>query len=184
MRPGLTFIVEGARRVPGDCFSSPWRSTVGVAGLPGFPTLGGTWRLSRCFWGPAESELSSFDGETADAGVGGNRKTCSGAGGSEWARSTMGVKLPKLLSIGGPSRVLGLAGNVTNGPSRIDRLLGGRPRSFPVEELLLLDHAQETAGPWRRRARGRALEGVIADCGSSKKGYADCGVTADSGCGV
>ena len=68
----------------------------------------------------------------------------------------------------GPSLVLGLAGNVTNGPSRTERLLGGLPRSLPVEEELLLGHAEETAGPWRRRDRFE-LEGVIADWGSSKK---------------
>ena len=68
----------------------------------------------------------------------------------------------------GPSFVFGLAGNVTKGPSRTDRLLGGRPRSFPVEEALLLGQADDTAGPWRRRERTFELEGVIADCGSSK----------------
>jgi hypothetical protein len=68
----------------------------------------------------------------------------------------------------GPSFVFGLAGKVTKGPSRTERLLGGRPRSFPVEEALLLGQAEDTAGPWRRRERGFALDGVMADCGSSK----------------
>lgn len=90
---------------------------------------------------------------------------CSMAGGSEWARSTMGVKLPELrdMSMAELSRLCGFAGNVTKGPSRVDRLLGGRPRSLPLEELLLLDHAEETAGPWRRLERGFALDGVTAD---------------------
>lgn len=101
----------------------------------------------------------------AEAGVGGNRKVCSIAGGSECARSTIGVKLPapRLMSIADPSLFAGFAGKVTKGPSRIERLLGGRPRSLPVEELLLLDHAEDTAGPCRRLARGLALDGVIAD---------------------
>jgi hypothetical protein len=77
----------------------------------------------------------------------------------------IGVKLPelRLMSIADPSLFAGLAGKVTKGPSRIERLLGGRPRSFPLEELLLLDHAEETAGPCRRLARGLALDGVTAD---------------------
>lgn len=105
-----------------------------------------------------------FVGDTADAGVGGNRKWCSEAGGSEGALSTIGVRFPGFLltSIVGPSLVFGLAGNVTNGPSRTERLLGGLPRSLPVEEELLLGHAEETAGPWRRRDRFE-LDGVMAD---------------------
>lgn len=75
----------------------------------------------------------------------------------------MGVRLPGFLSIGGPSLVFGFAGNVTYGPSRIERLLGGRPLSFPVDVLLLVDHADETAGPCRRRERDLALDGVTAD---------------------
>lgn len=90
-----------------------------------------------------------FVGDTAEAGVGGNRKCCSVVGGSECALSTIGVRLPGflLISIVGPSLVLGFAGKVTNGPSRTERLLGGRPRSFPVEEALLLGQAEDTAGP-------------------------------------
>jgi hypothetical protein len=105
------------------------------------------------------------DGDIAEAGVGGKRKVCSIAGGSEWARSTIGVKFPvlRLMSIAEPSLFVGLAGKVTKGPSRTDRLLGGRPRSFPLEEAVLLDHAEETAGPCRRLARGLALDGVTAD---------------------
>jgi hypothetical protein len=104
-------------------------------------------------------------GDTADAGVGGKRKCCSDMGGSDCARSTIGVRFPgfRFMSIIGPSLVLGLAGKVTNGPSRTDRLLGGRPRSFPVEELLLLGQADDTAGPCRRRDLGFALDGVTAD---------------------
>jgi hypothetical protein len=173
---------DGARPVPGESFSSPLTRTVGVTSrTTGLPTFGGTWRLNRCFCGTPIKCPSIFDGDMADAGVGGNRKEFSGAGGSECARSTMGVKLPRFRSMGGPSLVFGLAGNVTKGPSRIERLLGGRPRSLPVDELLLVDHADETAGPCRRRDRDFTLEGVTADCGSSKNGYADCGVTAERG---
>jgi hypothetical protein len=88
------------------------------------------------------------------------------------------------MSTADPSLLVGFAGKVTNGPSRVDLLLGGRPRSFPFDELLLLDQADDTAGPCRRRARGFALDGVMADMGSSKKGCADCGVTAERGWGV
>lgn len=55
----------------------------------------------------------------------------------------------------------GLAGNVENGPSITERLLGGLPRSFPAEALPLLGHADDTAGPWRRLDRD--LFGVVAD---------------------
>ena len=101
--------------------------------------------------------------------MGGNRKWFSCNGGSDCARSTIGVRFAEFLfmSIMGPSLVFGFAGNVTKGPSRTERLLGGRPRSFPVEEALLLGQAEETAGPCRRRERGFELEGVMADCGSS-----------------
>ena len=85
----------------------------------------------------------------------------------------------------GISLELGFAGNVEKGPSVTERLLGGLPLSFPADVLPLLGHAEETAGPWRRRARlfGVMAErgsfasfhkcplGVIADCG-----YADNGV--------
>ena len=111
-----------------------------------------------------------MDWETADAGVGGKRTEFSGAGGSECARSTIGVRLPGFRSMGGPSLVFGFAGKVTKGPSLIERLLGGRPRSLPVEGPLLVDHAADTAGPCRRRERDLVLDGVTADCGSSKKG--------------
>ena len=53
----------------------------------------------------------------------------------------------------GTSLVCGLAGKVEKGPSRTERLLGGRPRSLPVVGLEPLDQAAETAGPWRRRER-------------------------------
>lgn len=117
-----------------------------------------------------------FVGEMADAGVGGKAKGCSdredsGMGGSDCARSTMGVRLPVaflVMSIVGPSFVLGFAGKVTNGPSRTERLLGGRPRSLPVDEPVLLGQAEDTAGPCLRRDRALDVDGVTADCGSSK----------------
>jgi hypothetical protein len=179
----LTATAEGGNPVLGAVSSSPLTRTVGVTRRTGFPTMFGTCKLRRCFCRRAPSMV---DGETADAGVGGNRNAFSIAGGSEWARSMIGVKLPELrcMSMAEPSLWVGLAGKVTNGPSRTERLLGGRPRSFPPDELLLLDHAEETAGPCRRLARGLALDGVTADWGSSKKGWADCGVTAESGWGV
>jgi hypothetical protein len=167
---------------------SPLTSTVGVTNRTGLPTFCGTCKLSLCgFCDPFWSDASIVVGDTAEAGVGGKRKWGSCPGGSDCARSTIGVRLPgfRFMSIVGPSLVLGFAGNVTNGPSRTDRLLGGRPRSLPVDVVLLLGQADETAGPCRRRERGLELEGVTADCGSSKKsGCADWGVTADSGCGV
>lgn len=58
----------------------------------------------------------------------------------------------------GASLVCGLAGKVEKGPSRTERLLGGRPRSLPVVGLFPLDHAADTAGPCRLRERlGDAL---------------------------
>ena len=53
-----------------------------------------------------------------------------------------------------------LTGKVENGPSVIDRCAGGRPRSLPPN-VLLFDHAEDTAGPWRLRLD----EGVTADTG-------------------
>ena len=53
----------------------------------------------------------------------------------------------------GVSLALGLAGNVENGPSCTERLLGGRPRSLPDAVLVVEGHALETAGPCLRRAR-------------------------------
>jgi hypothetical protein len=142
-------IGEGPIPVPGESFCSPFTSTVGVTNrTTGLPTFGGTCRLSRCFCGaPPMSWPSILEGDMADAGVGGKRKEFSGAGGSECARSTIGVRFPGVRSIGGPSLVFGLAGNVLYGPSRNERLLGGRPRSLPVDEVLLVDHADDTAGP-------------------------------------
>ena len=105
---------EGPRFVPGEEFSSPFTRTVGVTRrTTGFPTFGGTCRLRRCFWGmPPVNWPSILEGEMADAGVGGKRKEFSGAVGSDCARSTMGVRLPGVRSMGGPSFVLGLAGKV------------------------------------------------------------------------
>lgn len=82
----------------------------------------------------------------------------------------MGVRPPVFLfiSIVGPSLVFGFAGKVTNGPSRTERLLGGRPRSFPLEDVLLLGHAEDTAGPCRLLDLDLEADGVVADCGSSK----------------
>ena len=59
----------------------------------------------------------------------------------------------------------GFAGKVEKGPSWVDRLLGGRPRSFPVEGFPLLGHADDTAGPCRRRALLLLpdAEGMMAD---------------------
>jgi hypothetical protein len=150
--------------------SSPLTSTVGVTSRTGLPMFCGTCRLRRCGFcdGPG-SAASTVPGDTADAGVGGNRKTGSGPGEPVCARSTIGVRLPDCLCtfIGVPSRPLGFTGKVTKGPSLTERLLGGRPRNFPLDEALLLDQADETAGPCRRRARGfaleLALEGVMAD---------------------
>jgi hypothetical protein len=61
----------------------------------------------------------------------------------------------------GTSLVLGVAGKVENGPSVTFLLLGGLPRNFPEEELPLLGHADETAGPCRRLDLD--LFGVIAE---------------------
>ena len=63
--------------------------------------------------------------------------------------------------IDGTSLLPGLAGNVENGPSVTFLFVGGLPRSLPVDELPLLGHAEDTAGPCLRRAR--VLFGVIAD---------------------
>jgi hypothetical protein len=76
--------------------------------------------------------------------------------------STTGVEgmgLSRRLIVG-PVLVLGLAGKVENGPSETDRLLGGLPRNLPAEKLLLLGHADDTAGPWRLLV---LEEGVTAD---------------------
>lgn len=61
----------------------------------------------------------------------------------------------------GTSLLLGVAGKVENGPSVTFLLLGGLPRSFPEEELPLLGHADDTAGPCRRLDLD--LFGVIAE---------------------
>jgi hypothetical protein len=87
----------------------------------------------------------------------------------------------------GTSLLPGFTGKVEKGPSVTDRLLGGLPRSLPEAALPLLGHADETAGPCRRRDRG--LFGVIAERDPSfqklvlfeegviaDRGYADIGV--------
>jgi len=183
---------EGARFELGFKSCSPFTSSVGVTSLTGPPTCCGTCNCNfegRPCWVECECSCRLMV-ETAEAGVeGGKRKCCSDMGGSECARSIIGVRPGVLLFISmvGPSLVLGLAGNVTNGPSRTERLLGGLPRSFPLEELLLLGQADDTAGPCRRRDRDFEVDGVTADWGSSNGnsgGRADCGVTADIECGV
>lgn len=73
------------------------------------------------------------------------------------------------MSIVAPPFAEGFAGKVENGPSRTERLLGGLPRSFPVSGLPEEGHADDTAGPCRRRLGG--LEDV---------GVADIGVIASS----
>jgi hypothetical protein len=143
-------MAEGASPVLGVAFCSSVTSTVGVTSRTGLPTFCGTWRLSLWgLWAALWSCVSIVVGETAEAGVGGKRKCWSAADGSEGARSTIGVRFPGLrfTSIVGPSFVFGFAGNVTKGPSRTERLLGGLPRSLPVDELLLLGQADDTAGP-------------------------------------
>lgn len=65
----------------------------------------------------------------------------------------------------GGSLIAGLAGNVEKGPSATERLLGGRPRSFP-EEVAALLHALDTAGPCLFRDRDLRPAG-LADLGSS-----------------
>ena len=124
---------------------------------------------------------SPVDGGSADAGVGGKRNTGPGGGDLDCARSAMGVRAACRCISTGVLSLLGLAGKVTKGPSRVERLLGGRPRGLPPGVVLLADQAEDTAGPWRLRARGLALDGVTADWGSSKNGCADDGVIADNG---
>jgi hypothetical protein len=59
----------------------------------------------------------------------------------------VGVALTGEISIVVPPLTAGLAGNVENGPSRTERLLGGLPRSFPVSGFPEDGHAEDTAGP-------------------------------------
>ena len=78
----------------------------------------------------------------------------------------------------------GLAGKVEKGPSRTERLLGGRPRSFPVRGFPDEGQAEDTAGPWRRRRGGGLAEvGVVAVAGvaavaglAAEEAVADIGV--------
>jgi hypothetical protein len=83
VRPALALSAEGASAVSGVELSSPLTSTVGVTRRTGLPMICGTCRLRRCFWWAPCKEPSSVDGDMADAGVGGKRKVCSMAGGSE-----------------------------------------------------------------------------------------------------
>ncbi len=55
------------------------------------------------------------------------------------------VGVPTLIV--GVSFAFGLTGKVENGPSCIERLLGGLPRILPEVVLLVVGHALETAGP-------------------------------------
>ena len=61
------------------------------------------------------------------------------------------VGVPTLIV--GVSFAFGLTGNVENGPSCTDRLLGGLPLSLPDAVLVVDGHALETAGPCLRRVR-------------------------------
>lgn len=54
----------------------------------------------------------------------------------------------------------GFAGNVENGPSCTERLLGGLPLSLPDAVLVVDGHALDTAGPCLRRARDGDLLAV------------------------
>lgn len=91
---------------------------------------------------------SPVEGGSAEAGVGGKRKTCSGGGDLDCGRSAMGVRAVECRCWStGVLSLLGFTGKVTNGPSLVERLLGGRPRGFPPGVVLLADHAEETAGP-------------------------------------
>lgn len=70
----------------------------------------------------------------------------------------IGVELRRLMT--GAGWVMGLAGNVENGPSATLRLLGGLPRSLPEAEPLFSGQAEDTV---ELRYRLRDLEDVIAD---------------------
>jgi hypothetical protein len=63
-------------------------------------------------------------------------------------------------------------------------LLGGLPRLLPLDEPLLFDQADETAGPCLRRERLFSLvDGVMADRGSTdtteSDGWFPRGIIAD-----
>lgn len=166
LRSEWKLIAEDAAAVLGVGSSSPLTSTVGVIRRTGLPMFCGTCKLKRCLCVPPALIIgdSPVEGGSADAGVGGKRKTCSGGGDFECDCSAMGVSAVRCRcwSPWAPS-LLGLTGKVTKGPSLVERLLGGRPRGFPPGVVPLADQADETAGPWRRRARGLALDGVTAD---------------------
>ena len=75
----------------------------------------------------------------------------------------------------GVSFEVGFAGKVENGPSWIERLLGGLPLNFPEPPLALDGQALETAGTCLRFARlGDLVDEIgLADLGSSKPGLAE-----------
>lgn len=58
-------------------------------------------------------------------------------------------------------RTGGLTGKEENGPSLVDRLLGGRPLILPVNELLEEGHADDTAGPCRLLGLGFAADADV-----------------------
>jgi len=60
---------------------------------------------------------------------------------------------------------VGWAGNVENGPSLTDLLLGGRPLNFPVRGFPELGQAEDTAGPCLRRDRGFEAETGVVETG-------------------
>ena len=96
-----------------------------------------------------------------------------------------------MFTLAGLSLVFGFTGNVENGPSCTERLLGGRPRNFPEAVPVVEGHALETAGVWRRRFREGGDDLVVlvegwADLGSFMEGEAEKawrGVMADCGYG-
>lgn len=71
----------------------------------------------------------------------------------------------------GESLLVGLTGNVENGPSVTDLSLGGRPRSFP-DEVFEFVHALETIGPCLFRDLDLSPAG-LAELGSSNEGLAE-----------
>ena len=131
---------------------SPFTSTVGggVASRTGPPIRSGTCRCNLLGLAPNALLLAGGSGKL-NAEVLTSESSTTGVAGM-----TLSRKL-----IVGPVFVFGLAGKVENGPSETDRLLGGLPRNLPAEKLLLLGHADDTAGPWR--LLDLEDDGVMAD---------------------